>query len=134
MEPGEALRKIPREGFLKLTVERAALPTETRTALVRKGNELLNQGKHELAKKIFLTTGYADGLVRLGELYEKQGRSLEAFRMFWLARYKKKVDPTVERMVGVVRRWLADEAAPGAGQAPPHEMKGEGSSSGKRRG
>jgi hypothetical protein len=118
MEAGEALRKIPKEGFLKLTMERAALAPETRTALVRRGNELLNQGKHELAKKIFLTTGYADGLVRLGEVYEKQGRSLEAFRMFWLAKYRKKVDPAVERMVGVVRHWLADTGAQDPGAAP----------------
>lgn len=120
MKPDEALLKIPKEGFLKLTMERAALASETRSALVRRGNELLNQGKHELAKRIFLTTGYADGLVRLGEVYEKQGKALEAFRMYWLAKNRKKTDPAVEQMAAVLRHWLEDTGEAG----PPHQADG----------
>jgi hypothetical protein len=114
MDPGEALKKVPKGGFLKLTLEPSSLPSDARAALIRKGNELLNQGKHDLAKRIFLTTGYADGLVRLGELYEKQGNVLEAFRLYWLAKYRKRIDPTIQKMVGVVRHWLADAGKGGA--------------------
>lgn len=116
MKPSEALAKIPVEGFLKLTLEPAEIPPQTRSALIRKGNELLNAGKHDLALRIFLTAGYADGLVRLGEVYEKQGNVLEAFRMYWLAKYRKKIDPTVEKMAGVLRQWLGGPE--GAGEPP----------------
>jgi hypothetical protein len=116
MKAAEALQKIPKAGFLKLTLDRAEMPPKTRSALIRKGNELLNQGKHDLALRIFLTAGYADGLVRLGEVYEKQGNAIEAFRMYWLAKYRKKIDPTVEKMAGVLRRWLGEPD--GAGEPP----------------
>ncbi len=108
MKASEALQRIPKHGYLKLTLDRAVLASQTRAALVRKGNELLNQGKHELAKKIFLTAGYADGLVRLGEHYESRGQPLEAFRMYWLAKYRKKIDPAIEIMAKSLRRWLRD--------------------------
>jgi len=113
MDPGEALKKVPKGGFLKLTMEPSSLPPDARSALIRKGNDLMNQGKHDLAKRIFLTTGYADGLVRLGEVYEKKGNVLEAFRLYWLAKYRKRIDPTIQKMVGVVRHWLASDAKPG---------------------
>lgn len=108
MDVSEALKKIPEGGFLKLTSDPGSLPPKTRAALIRKGNELLNQGKHDLARRVFLTAGYADGLVRVGEAYDKLGSPLEAFRMYWIAKHRKKVDPAVEKMAGVVRRWLAE--------------------------
>jgi hypothetical protein len=118
MKPSEALKKVPKDGFLKLTLERAELAPNARSALIRKGNELLNQGKHGLALRIFMTTGYLDGLVRLGEVYEKEGKPLEAFRMYWLARYRKKIDPSVEKMAGVVRQWLGQpDGAPARPEA-----------------
>jgi hypothetical protein len=108
MNMSEVLDKIPKHGFLKLSLEKAVLEPQARAALIRKGNELLNQGKHELAKRIFLTAGYADGLVRLGEHYETVGKPLEAFRMYWLAKYRKKIDPAIEIMAKSLRRWLRD--------------------------
>jgi hypothetical protein len=121
MRPDEALKRIPAEGFLKLTREASEMPPQTRSALVRKGNELLNEGKHELAKRVFLTAGYADGLVRIGEYYEEQGEALEAFRMFWLARYRKKIDPAVERMAHAVRHWLEQTPGGTGGTAGEHD-------------
>ena len=115
MKASEALKLVPSEGFLKLTAEPASLEPKTRAALIRKGNELLNQGKHELAKRAFLTAGYADGLVRLGDYYEAQGLQLEAFRMYWIAKYRKKIDPAVEKMSRALRRWLRDEREPAEG-------------------
>ena len=100
---------VPETGFLKLTLEPSSMASDARSALIRKGNELFNQGKHDLAKRVFLTAGYADGLVRLGEYYDSQGQPLEAFRMYWLAKYRKKIDPAIEIMARSLRRWLRDE-------------------------
>ncbi len=103
----ELLSKIPKEGLLRVaTRSQVDLPKDKRAALIRKGNEYYNQGKIELAKKIFLTTGYSDGLIRLGDLYYEQDQLLEAFRMYWLAPDRKKVESLVEQTARVIQKWL----------------------------
>jgi hypothetical protein len=105
----DLLRRLPREGFLKIPESRtAALPEEQRGALLRKGNALFNEKKYDLAKKVFLTTGYADGLIRLGDMYMKEKKPLEALRMYWLAPETKKVGALVERASEVLRSWLKE--------------------------
>jgi hypothetical protein len=114
----ELLRLLP-EGFLKITAQKPAgqakLAEGERVALIRKGNELFNLKKFDLARKIFLTTGYSDGLIRLGDLYLKQSKPLEAFRMYLLAPDRKKVEAMLEKSVAVLRHWLSEDGA----AAPP---------------
>jgi hypothetical protein len=125
----ELLRRLP-EGFLKITARKPAgaakLAESERVALIRKGNELYNLKKYELARKIFVTTGYADGLIRLGDLYLKHSQPLEAFRMFLLAPDSKRVQAMVEKSVAVLRHWLSEDkpaapmpAAPAPGAPAP---------------
>lgn len=109
MDADRILDHIPREGFIKLTADRADLPGDKKTALNRQGNSLFNEKKFDLAKKIFLTTGYSDGLIRLGDHYDEAGEKLEAFRMYWLAGFRKKTDIMIESMAGVLRTWLQEE-------------------------
>ncbi|MBN1413289.1 MAG: hypothetical protein JW969_20780 [Spirochaetales bacterium] len=106
----ELLKKLPKEGFIKVTRnEQNKVEKGQKAALIRKGNELYNKGQYEMAKKIFLTTNYTDGLIRLGEYYWKKKNPFEAFRMFWLAPFKKKQDAMVEKMAGIIRSWLQDK-------------------------
>ena len=106
----ELLDRLPREGFLKLTSSRPKeLPDEQRIGLIRKGNALFNEKKLDLAKRIFITTGYSDGLIRLGDLYVKQGNPLEALRMYWLAPDREKVNVLLEGTIQVLRKWLKEE-------------------------
>jgi len=110
----ELLKKVPESGFLKISnPETAALPRDKRALLIRKGNELfnreeINQDEIELAKKIFLTTGYTDGLIRLGDYYLGKNMALEALRMYWLAPYPKRVNWMLERMVLIMKDWLKE--------------------------
>ena len=105
----ELLKQIPKDGFLKITESRPAeMSKEQRVALIRKGNDLFNQKKYDLAKKIFLTAGYSDGLIRLGDLYMNLNMPLEAFRMYKLAPDRKKVDAMLEKTVGIVKKWLQE--------------------------
>lgn len=97
-------------GFIKTTVKRPShIDSATRTALIRKGNELLNNGRVEQAKRVFLTVGYTDGLVRIGDYYRDQKKPLEAFRMYWQAGDRRNIDPEIERMAMVIRHWLQEE-------------------------
>jgi hypothetical protein len=110
MKSKDILAGIPKEGFLKVSREPAPeLSDQERVALIRKGNEFFNQKKYELAKRIFLTVGYTDGLVRLGDYYYDQKMPLEAFRMYKVAPYKKRVEQMIEEMAGIIKKWLKEE-------------------------
>jgi len=109
MKYKDVLQRIPKEGFLRLTLPEIALPGDKRIALIRKGNELFNRGEYELAKKIFLSTNYADGLVRLGDRLIKDKKPLEAFRMYWLARHEKKRELFIRKMSSIIKHWLHEE-------------------------
>lgn len=100
------------KGFLKVDRDRQPQVTrEQKVALVRRGNELFNSGRLEEAKRIFLTVGYTDGIIRLGDHCLEHGDPLEAFRLYWLAPDRRKVDSLVEKMAAVVRKWLSDDGA-----------------------
>lgn len=109
MKNKDVLKQIPKEGFIRLTREKTAVPEDKRIALIRKGNEFFNRGQVDLAKKIFLTTDYSDGLVRLGDRLMEEKKPLEAFRMYWIAGHKRKRDAFVEKMSLIIKQWLHEE-------------------------
>jgi len=112
MNRDEILKKLPPGSFLKISESQTVpLPREQRAALIRKGNEAFNQKNFEMAKKIFLTTGYTDGLIRLGDYYYSRRLPLEALRMYWLAPYPKKVNVLIERAAALVKELLKEEGA-----------------------
>ncbi len=109
MSAEDILKKLPPGGFLKISAERpAALTKEKRAALIRKGNELFNKGDLGLAQRIFITTKYSDGLIRIGDLYVKGGKPLEALRAYWLAPAPEKTAAIVEKIAQVMKQWLAE--------------------------
>ncbi len=106
------------EGFLVRTeAPPRALSSEERVQLIRRGNEFFNRGDYPVAKRVFVTTGYGDGLIRMGDHHYRQGEFLEAFRMYWLAREKTKSGLLIEKMAWVIREWLRlDEGGGGKDQ------------------
>ena len=105
----EILKGIPSGGFLKIgSSGRATLSSSQRVALIRKGNELFNAGMFEQAKKVFITTGYSDGLIRIGDYYLEKHDPLEALRMYWMAPAPDKVDRILENTAGVLRKWMEE--------------------------
>jgi len=103
------LEGIPEEGFLKIKLsDQAALSSNQRVALIRKGNELFNAGRLEEAKKIFITTRYGDGITRMGDYYMETKDPLEALRMYWIAPAPKKREQLLERTAEVVRSWIGE--------------------------
>ena len=78
MSTKDILKKLPSGGLLKISAERSApITREKRAALIRKGNELYNKGELALAQRIFVTTKYSDGLIRIGDRYLKGGKPLD---------------------------------------------------------
>ena len=104
--------KFDRENlFIKVTTKEPVEGTQ-KAALNRKGNQLFNNGDIEAAKRVFMTTGYSDGLRRVGDYYKSKSRPLEALRMYWIAPDKTKTEPIIEQLAGVIQSMLHDEETP----------------------
>jgi len=93
--------------FIK-TTKKATIEGTQKVALNRKGNALFNAGDVEGARRIFLTTGYSDGLVRIGDYYNSKGRPLDALRMYWIAPDRKKAEPIISQISAVIQSLLQE--------------------------
>ena len=93
--------------FIKVT----SVPVEgsQKAALNRKGNQLFNEGNIEGARRVFLTTGYSDGLSRVGDYYKSKNRPLEALRMYWLAPNRKKTESLIEQTAYIIQSMIHEE-------------------------
>jgi len=96
------------EGFIKTTVN-PSIDGSTKAALNRKGNALYNAGDIEGARRIFLTTGYSDGLSRVGDYYKTNGRPLDALKMYWIAPDRTKADPMIQQLSEIIRCLMTKE-------------------------
>jgi len=96
--------------FIKTTA-RVAIDGSQKAALNRKGNTLYNSGDIEGARRIFLTTGYSDGLVRIGDYYNSKGRVLDALRMYWIAPDRKKAEPIIAQLSSVIQNLIHNEGS-----------------------
>jgi hypothetical protein len=93
------------EVFLK-SCEKRPLDSSQKTRLNRKGNMLLNDGDVESARRIFITTGYSDGLSRIGDYYRSKGRVIDALRMYWIAPDKKKSAELIMQLSFMVKNLI----------------------------
>ncbi len=91
------------DGFIKVTDNPvSSLTSEQKAILNRKGNELFNKGRIEEARRIFITTGYSDGLTRVGDIYQKKNETLKALKLYVLAHNKSKAEPIYEKMAKII--------------------------------
>jgi len=95
--------------FIKTTVK-PTIDGPQKAALNRKGNILFNSGDFEGAKRIYLTTGYSDGIVRIGDHYKSKGRPLDALKMYWIAPDRNKAEPIIMQLSVVIQNMLRMEA------------------------
>ena len=86
--------------------EKIDLKSTDRVALNRKGNQFFNEGKIDVAKRIFITTGYSDGLTRVGDHYYKTNNYLEALKMYTMAPAPEKKDELIRKISNVIIRWI----------------------------
>ena len=95
-------------GFIKTTVS-PSMDGGTKAALNRKGNALYNAGNIEEARRIFLTTGYSDGLSRVGDYYKSRGKPLDALRMYWIAPDHTKAAPLIQQLSEIIRSCIEED-------------------------
>lgn len=110
MKNNRILNEIPKEGFLKITdVRNHSISEHQRAILMRRGNEFFNKGDIEQAKRIFLTIGYTDGLIRIGDYYYSKNRPFEAFKMFKIAPAPERVNKMIEKMTHIIQSWISED-------------------------
>ena len=96
------------KGFIKSTVPPQINSTQ-KVALNRKGNVLFNSGDVEGARRIFETTGYSDGLSRVGDHYKSKGKLVDALRMYWIAPDRAKCAPLLEKAAETIRNLMSED-------------------------
>jgi hypothetical protein len=95
------------QGFIKVTdAPVTGLTSEQKAILNRKGNVLFNQGEVESARRLFITTGYSDGLARVGDYYAQQNKELQALKLYWLAHNKRKSEPIIQKVATLISTLL----------------------------
>jgi len=94
--------------FIKTTLP-PSVTSAQKVALNRKGNALFNSGDVEGARRIFETTGYSDGLSRVGDHYKSQNRFVDALRMYWLAPDRVKCEPLLINLAEVMRGLISED-------------------------
>lgn len=101
-------KSIP-DGFIKVTEKPIqGLTSEQKVILNRKGNVFFNQGNIEDARRIYLTTGYSDGLIRVADIYATEKRTLEALKLYILAHNTSKAEPLFEKAAKTISDLLQD--------------------------
>jgi hypothetical protein len=109
MDYKKIFEKVKDQGSFIKTAAKTAIGGSQKAALNRKGNMLYNSGDIEGARRIFLTTGYSDGLVRIGDYYKSRGRELDALRMYWIAPDRKKAEPIIMRLSEIIKNLINEE-------------------------
>ncbi|WP_461255888.1 hypothetical protein [Treponema sp. R80B11-R83G3] len=96
--------------FIKVS-EPSPVVGADKAALNRKGNQKFNDGDIEGAKRIFITTGYSDGLSRTGDYYKSKDMPLEALKMYWMAHDRNKAQPLIENLASLLQGVLHEDDA-----------------------
>jgi hypothetical protein len=88
-----------------------SIDVSQKALLNRKGNMLFNEGNIEGARRIFITTGYSDGLSRVGDYYRKQGRVIDALKMYEIAPNKRKADELIMNIALLVKSMITESVS-----------------------
>ena len=59
-----------------------------------------------------MTTGYSDGLSRVGDYYKSQNRLIEALRMYRIAPDRNKAEPLIEQLAGIIKVLIESDGEP----------------------
>ena len=91
-----------------------------RAELIRKGNELYNQGNYTGAEKLFIRTQYQDGLIRIGDyLYYEKRMPLAAYKYYKMGKAEGKIKEIYSRMVFALTKWIREDEKPEGEPIPP---------------
>ena len=106
MDYKKIFEKFEDQSALIKTTKKPAIDGAQKAALNRKGNALFNAGDIEGAKRVFLTTGYSDGLSRVGDAYKAQNRYMDALTMYRIAPNQKKFESMIAQLSAIIKNLI----------------------------
>lgn len=99
--------------------------SKQRNALIREGNAAFNEGDIEMAARIFKTTVYKDGLIRVGDYYYfEKHQPLLAYGYYRKAGHQKMLDKIFDGFTFALKCWLWE------GEGSSFDWQGNTSSNG----
>lgn len=103
-------QKTTPDGFIKVTDNPVkGLTSDQKVILNRKANAMFNNGNVEDARRIFITTGYSDGLTRVGNYYMNKNENLKALKAYFLAHNKRDAEPIYENIAKVISTLISEK-------------------------
>jgi hypothetical protein len=95
-------------GFVKVTapIISPIISSEQKVLLNRRANEMFNNGLVEDAKRVYLATGYSDGLTRVADRYMTQGREMDALRLYLQAHNQRNSAPLTEKLAKIISKLM----------------------------
>jgi hypothetical protein len=109
MDYKKVFEKFEGQDYFLKTTAKPSLDGNLKVSLNRKGNILFNQGDIEGARRIFVTTGYSDGISRIGDYYKSKGRLLDALKMYWIAPDHTKSGPIIIQLSEMIRNVIDEK-------------------------
>ncbi len=104
--------RFPEDGLIKtVDMPTPGVASDRKAQLNRRGNELFNKGEIETARRIFQTTGYSDGLIRVGDRYLADKKPVEALKMYWLAKDEKRKESLISMAALAIQNLIKEEEA-----------------------
>ena len=98
------------DGFIKVTDQPVrGLTAEQKVILNRKANIMFNKGNIEDARRIYITTGYSDGLTRIGDYYMSKNESLKALKAYYLAHNTRDSEPIYQDISKIISKIMEDD-------------------------
>lgn len=96
--------------FIKVTDKpNGTLSSEDKVTLNRQANVMFNSGNIEAARRLYTTTGYSDGLTRVGDKYMEKKKPLVALKQYMLAHNARKTDEIYSNMAQLISALLKDK-------------------------
>ncbi|GMO50525.1 MAG: hypothetical protein Pg6C_14430 [Treponemataceae bacterium] len=96
-------------GFIKTSDKPVSqLSSEQKAHLNRQGNVFFNEGNVDGAKRIFIATGYSDGLTRIGDYYFGQHKELDALKFYLLAHNMRKAEPLIQKAAELISMMIKE--------------------------
>jgi len=94
--------------------------------LIRKGNELFNEGNVYQALQIFVKTGYRDGILRAADhIYYEKKQPLMALKFYRMINRQDRVDEIFGRMMFAFSKLVRDEEPSEEKNAPGTDENGD---------
>ncbi len=98
------------------------MTNQDRMFLIRKGNELFNDGKIETAKKYFIKANYQDGMLRVANYYFYEKKlPLNALPLYMKCGAKEKVSEIYQRMAFALGTMLSKDTEQSQESSEPQQ-------------